>query len=164
MFESLKSIGEAFKNFKLEDTEKEEEEKTSIEKLLEFQEAKKEYEDTATEEQKDIAGIEDYPGQTKTGEQILVEEAKQEKKEDELDKKISDIQKVLKTFSEDSEGEVLDIPKMDTSSDADKLNVKPLDLGAIRQKSYLQELITQPSSQKDRITLLYESLRKQNLI
>ena len=160
MFENLKSIGEAFKNFKSEDTEKEED--TTLQKYLDFQEAKEEFE--PTEEQKAVMSMEDIPGQTKTGKEILIEEAKQEKKEDELDKKISDIQKVLKTFSEDSEGEVLDIPKMDTSSDADKLNVKPLDLGAIRQKSYLQGLITQPSSQKDRIALLYESLRKQNLI
>ena len=160
MFENLKSIGEAFKNFKSEDTEKEED--TTLQKYLDFQEAKEEFQ--PTEEQKAVMSMEDYPGQTKTGKEILIEEAKQEKKEDELDKKISDIQKVLKTFSGDEEVEVLNPPKMDTSSDADKLNVKPLDLGAIRQKSYLQELITQPSSQKDRITLLYESLRKQNLI
>lgn len=160
MFENLKSIGEAFRNFKSEDTEKEED--TTLQKYLDFQEAKEEFE--PTEEQKAVMSMEDIPGQTKTGKEILIEEAKQEKKEDELDKKISDIQKVLKTFSEDTEGEVLDIPRMDTSSDADKLNVKPLDLGAIRQKSYLQGLITQPSSQKDRIALLYESLRKQNLI
>ena len=160
MFENLKSIGEAFKNFKSEDTEKEED--TTLQKYLDFQEAKEEFE--PTEEQKAVMSIEDIPGQTKTGKEILIEEAKQEKKEDELDKKISDIQKVLKTFSEDTEGEVLDVPRMDTSSDANKLNVKPLDLGAIRQKSYLEGLITQPSSQKDRIALLYESLRKQNLI
>jgi hypothetical protein len=160
MFENLKSIGEAFKNFKSEDTEKEED--TTLQKYLDFQEAKEEFE--PTEEQKAVMSMEDIPGQTKTGKEILIEEAKQEKKEDELDKKISDIQKVLKTFSEDTEGEVLDVPRMDTSSDANKLNVKPLDLGAIRQKSYLQGLITQPSSQKDRIALLYESLRKQNLI
>jgi hypothetical protein len=160
MFENLKSIGEAFKNFKSEDTEKEED--TTLQKYLDFQKAKEEFE--PTEEQKAVMSMEDIPGQTKTGKEILIEEAKQEKKEDELDKKISDIQKVLKTFSEDTEGEVLNTPKMDTSSDADKLNVKPLDLGAIRQKSYLQGLITQPSSQKDRIALLYESLRKQNLI
>ena len=159
MFENLKSIGEAFKNFKSEDTEKEED--TTLQKYLDFQEAKEEFQ--PTEEQKAIMSMEDIPGQTKTGKEILIEEAKQEKKEDELDKKISDIQKVLKTFSEDTEGEVINT-KMDTSSDADKLNVKPLDLGAIRQKSYLQGLITQPSSQKDRIALLYESLRKQNLI
>ena len=159
MFENLKSIGEAFKNFKSEDTEKEED--TTLQKYIDFQEAKEEFQ--PTEEQKAIMSMEDIPGQTKTGKEILIEEAKQEKKEDELDKKISDIQKVLKTFSEDTEGEVINT-KMDTSSDADKLNVKPLDLGAIRQKSYLQGLITQPSSQKDRIALLYESLRKQNLI
>ena len=160
MFENLKSIGEAFKNFKSEDTEKEED--TTLQKYLDFQEAKEEFQ--PTEEQKAVMSMEDIPGQTKTGKEILIEEAKQEKKEDELDKKISDIQKVLKTFSEDTEGEVLDVPRMDTSSDANKLNVKPLDLGAIRQKSYLEGLITQPSSQKDRIALLYESLRKQNLI
>ena len=159
MFENLKSIGEAFRNFKSEDTEKEED--TTLQKYLDFQEAKEEFE--PTEEQKAVMSMEDIPGQTKTGKEILIEEAKQEKKEDELDKKISDIQKVLKTFSEDTEGEVINT-KMDTSSDADKLNVKPLDLGAIRQKSYLEGLITQPSSQKDRIALLYESLRKQNLI
>ena len=160
MFENLKSIGEAFKNFKSEDTEKEED--TTLQKYLDFQEAKEEFQ--PTEEQKAVMSMEDIPGQTKTGKEILIEEAKQEKKEDELDKKISDIQKVLKTFSEDTEGEVLNTPKMDTSSDADKFNVKPLDLGAIRQKSYLEGLITQPSSQTDRVSLLYNELKKQGLI
>ena len=91
MFENLKSIGEAFKNFKSEDTEKEED--TTLQKYLDFQEAKEKFE--PTEEQKAVMSMEDIPGQTKTGKEILIEEAKQEKKEDELDKKISDIQKVL---------------------------------------------------------------------
>ena len=162
MFESLKNLGEAFKNYKLsQDTEKEEE--TTLEKYLDFQKAKEEYK--PTEEQKAISSIEDYPGQTKTGEQILIEEAKQEKKEDELDKKITDIQKVLKTFSEDTQAEVFKPAPLDTSgTSADSLNVKPLDLSAIRQKEYLTSLIQQPSSQTDRVSLLYNELKKQGLI
>jgi hypothetical protein len=47
--------------------------------------------------------MEDYPDQTKSGEEVLIEQAKTEKKEDQLDKKIKDIQKVLTSFGEKAE-------------------------------------------------------------
>ena len=159
MFERLKEFGEALKTYRDEP----EEEKTSTEKLLEFQEAKKEYEDTATQEQKDIASIEDYPGQTKTGEQILIEEEKQKGEKDDLDKKLDRIGKVLKTFGEDSEPVTI---KPDTSMltrPTKDLNLPAMDLGAIQQKQYLQGLIQQPSSQTNRVDILYDQLRKLGL-
>ena len=164
MFERLRELGEALKNYGKNVDEEQEEEISSIEKYKEFEAAKKEYEDTATEEQKDIAGIEDYPGQTKTGEQILIEEEKQKAKKDDLDEKIERIGKVLKEFGGDQEPVTI---KPDTSmikSSTKDLNLPAMDLGSIRQKQYLQGLITQPSSQTDRVSLLYDQLRKLGLV
>ena len=164
MFESLRELGEALKNFGKTGDKKQDEEISSIEKYKEFQKAKEEYEDTATQEQKDIAGIEDYPGQTKTGEQILIEEEKQKGEKDDLDKKIERIGKVLKTFGEDSQPMTV---KPDTSMltrSTKDLNLPAMDLGAIQQKQYLEGLITQPSSQTNRVDILYDQLRKLGLI
>ena len=165
MFESLRNLGEALKNFGKNVDKEQEEEISSIEKYKEFQTAKKEYEDTATQEQKDIAGIEDYPGQTKTGEQILIEEEKQKDQKDDLDKKLDRIGKVLKKFGEEDSQPVTIKPdtSMMTRSTKD-LNLPAMDLGAIQQKQYLQGLIQQPSSQTNRVDILYDQLRKLGLI
>ena len=164
MFERLRELGEALKNFGKTGDKEQDEEISSIEKYKEFQKAKEEYEDTATQEQKDIAGIEDYPGQTKTGEQILIEEEKQKGQKDDLDKKLDRIGKVLKKFGEDSEPVTI---KPDTSMltrPTKDLNLPAMDLGAIQQKQYLEGLIQQPSSQTNRVDILYNQLRKLGLI
>ena len=160
MFERLKEFGEALKTYR---DKPEEEEKTSTEKLLEFQEAKKEFE--PTEEQKSVMTIEDLPGQTKTGEQILVEESKQEKKEDELDKKIKDIQKVLTSFGEKSEDVTTIKPEViiDDPVKSSTLNLKPLDLGNLAQKEYLQGLLPSSSSQTNRVDILLKQLKNLGL-
>jgi len=160
MFERLKEFGEALKTYR---DEPEEEEKTSTEKLLEFQEAKKEFE--PTEEQKSVMTIEDLPGQTKTGEQILVEESKQEKKEDELDKKIKDIQKVLTSFGEKSEDVTTIKPEVfvDDPVKSSTLNLKALDLGNLAQKEYLQGLLPSSSSQTNRVDILLKQLKNLGL-
>ena len=160
MFERLKEFGEALKSYK---DEPEEEEKTSTEQLLEFQEAKKEF--TPTEEQKSVMTIEDYPGQTKTGEDILVEQSKQERKEDQLDKKIKDIQKVLDTFGEKAEDVTTIKPEViiDDPVKSSTLNLKPMDLGSIAQKQYLQNLLPTTTSKKDRVDVLLTQLKNLGL-
>lgn len=162
MFERLREFGDALKNLSRNIDKEQEEEISSIEKYKEFQKAKEEYE--PTEEQEKIAGIEDYPGQTKTGEQILIEEEKQAKQEDELDKKIKNIQKVLNKFSEDEQPTVIQPDTSMMRASTKDLNLKALDLGAIQQKQYLQGLIQQPSSQMNRVDILYNQLKQLGLV
>jgi len=159
MFESLSRLGKALENFKLD----KEDEKTSLEEYLDFQEAKKEFE--PTEEQKSVMTMEDFPGQTQTGEQILIEESKQEKKEDELDKKIKDIQKVLTSFGEKSEDVTTIKPEVivDDPVKSSTLNLKPLDLGNLAQKEYLQGLLPSSSSQTNRVDILLKQLKNLGL-
>jgi hypothetical protein len=52
---------------------------------------------------------------------------------------------------------------MDTSPIND-INLKAMDMGSLKQKEYLQSLIAQPSSQRDRVKLLYDQLKRFNLI
>jgi hypothetical protein len=119
MFESLSKLGKALENFKLDrDTDKEEDEKTSLEEYLDFQKAKEEF--TPTEEQKSVMTMEDYPGQTKTGEETLIEQSKTEKKEDQLDQKIKDIQKVLTSFGEKAE----DVSLIKTEKEQNHLEIQ----------------------------------------
>jgi hypothetical protein len=57
----------------------------------------------------------------------------------------------------------LDIPKQDTGSASDNINVKPLDMGSVQAKELINEYL-KPSVNSDRVGLLYENLRKLNLI
>tara|TARA_R100000664_G_scaffold11612_1_gene18844 strand:- start:922 stop:1389 length:468 start_codon:yes stop_codon:yes gene_type:complete len=153
-FERLKELGEALKN-----TEEEKEEETSAEKLLKFQEAEEEYK--PTEEQIKL-GQTDDTGETVSAQETIIREAKEKDKKDDLDDKIARIQKVIKNFEDDSQPTVIKT-KMDTSPIND-INLKAMDMGSLKQKEYLQSLIAQPSSQRDRVKLLYDELKRFNLI
>jgi hypothetical protein len=159
MFEKLESVGEAFRNYFKKD--KEEDERSSVKKLVEFQEAEKEYK--PTEEQQKISQIEDT-GETESIKQILERESakkEEEGKEKDLDEKLADIEKVLGKFSEQT-------PLGSTSMPFDRTSIvelnKPIDFSKDIAKDYLSSVISQPTSQGDRIELLYANLRKQGLI
>jgi hypothetical protein len=159
MFEKLESVGEAFRNYFKKD--KEEDERSSVKKLVEFQEAEKEYK--PTEEQQKISQIEDT-GETESIKQILERESakkEEEGKEKDLDEKLADIEKVLGKFSEQT-------PLGSTSMPFDRTSIvelnKPIDFSKDIAKDYLGSVISQPTSQGDRIELLYANLRKQGLI
>ena len=110
----------------------------------------------------DYKASEDMP--IVSGQDILIEQSKQEKKEDELDKKIKNIQKVLKEFGDDKAPTVTNIPDILSIADtADKMNIQPIDMGTVRQKELMAQL-PKLSSEKDRIELLYQDLIKRNLI
>jgi len=160
MFEKLESVGEAFRNYFKKD--KEEDERSSVKKLVEFQEAEKEYK--PTEEQQKISQIEDT-GETESIKQILERESakkEEEGKEKQLDEKLADIEKVLDKFSEQTPLGTGQSPFRDTVSSLD-LN-KPIDFQKIMATDYVKPFITQQSSSpKDRIALLYEELKKQGL-
>lgn len=163
MFESLSKLGKALENYKLDKDEEKEDEKTSLEEYLDFQKAKEEFK--PTEEQKSVMTIEDYPGQTKTGEEVLIEQSKQEKEEDQLDKKIKDIQKVLTSFGEKAEDVTTIKPEViiDDVAKSSTLNLKPLDLGSISQKQYLQSLLPTSTSQINRVDVLLKQLKSLGL-
>jgi len=154
--DTLKEAGSALKDlFSKEDSQ----EKKQLE---EFEKAKEEYK--PTEEQKAIGEIEDIG--TKSVDEILKTE-KEEKKasEAELEKKLSNIEKVLDKFSGDvTVSKATPLPE-DT---AGVLNLKPLDMGALIAKEYLSNVTSkmtgQTSSDQDRIALLYDNLRKLNVI
>ena len=160
MLEFLREKGEALKNFLDKDDEKEE--KSSVEKLIDFQEAKKAADEALSEEDKKIQSIEDT-SETESIEQILEEESarKEEKsKEKDLDEKLADIEKVISTFGNQT--------NLGTTSDPFKgtkfeLN-KPIDFQTKVAQNYIAPYLQQPTSQDDRIKLLFESLKKQNLI
>jgi len=159
MFEKLESVGEAFRNYFKKD--KEEDERSSVKKLNEFQEAEKEYK--PTEEQIKIGETEDT-GETESIKQILERESakkEEEGKEKDLDEKLADIEKVLGKFSEQTSLGSTSMPFDRTS--IVELN-KPIDFSKDIAKDYLGSIISQPTSQGDRIELLYANLRKQGLI
>jgi hypothetical protein len=162
MFENLKTIGEAFKSFGKKDDEVEIDERSSIEKLDDFNMEKDIFSSTQSKESKDIQSIDDT-SITESTKDVLIKEEKEklEKKEDSLDKKLANIEKVISAFSEAPEQ--VDIPKQDTGSASDNINVKPLDMGNVQAKELINEYL-KPSVNSDRVGLLYENLRKLNLI
>ena len=162
MFEKLLEIGEAFKSFGKKDDEVEIDERSSIEKLDDFNMEKDIFSSTQSKESKDIQSIDDT-SITESTKDVLIKEEKEklEKKEDSLDKKLANIEKVIGAFSEAPEQ--VDIPKQDMGSASDNINVKPLDMGNVQAKEVINEYL-KPSVNADRVGLLYENLRKLNLI
>tara|TARA_R110000764_G_scaffold235515_1_gene330117 strand:+ start:433 stop:921 length:489 start_codon:yes stop_codon:yes gene_type:complete len=162
MFEKLTEIGEAFKSFGKKDDEVEIDERSSIEKLDDFNIEKDIISATQSKESKDIESIDDT-STTESVKDILIKDEKEklEKKEDSLDTKLRNIEKVIETFS--GAPEMGDIPKQDTGSASDNINVKPLDMANVQAKEVINEYL-KPSVNADRVGLLYENLRKLNLI
>ena len=161
MLEFLREKGEALKNF-LDKDKEEKEEKSSVEKLIDFQEAKKAADIALSEEDKKNQTIDDT-GETKKVEQILEEESAKkeaESKEKDLDDKLADIEKVISTFGEQTDLGTPSDPFKDTKFELNK----PIDFQSRVAKNYLTPYLTQPTSQEDRIALLFENLKKQNLI
>ena len=162
MLEFLREKGEALKNFLDKDKKEEKEEKSSVEKLIDFQEAKEAADIVLSDEQKQIQEMDDT-GETESIEQILEKESarKEEKsKEKDLDEKLADIEKVISTFGEQR--------NLGTTSDPFKgtkfeLN-KPIDFQTKVATNYIAPYLKQQTSQDDRIALLFENLKKQNLI
>jgi putative cell wall-binding protein len=154
MFEFLKEKGNALKDFANTDVEDEEERSTaeSIKAAIEKEQEKiKSKEKDIDEESSDI-------------EQILKDaEAKkeEEKKEKGLDEKLADIEKVISTFGDQTN---LSSKTSDPFKGSKFSLNKPIDFQTQVAKNYIAPYLQQPTSQDDRIKLLFESLKKQNLI
>jgi len=162
--DKLKEKATALANvFKKDDEEEEKDERSSVEKLTDFQKAKEVADMASSEEEKKIASMDDT-GETESIEQILEKESARKEKESEeksLDEKLADIEKVIGAFTEETPlGTGKDPFDKSTTFDLNK----PIDFSKSIAKTYVQPFIQQPSSQKDRVALLYESLRKQKLI
>ena len=154
MFEFLKEKGNALKDFANTDVEDEEERSTaeSIKAAIEKEQEKiKSKEKDIDEESSDI-------------EQILKDaEAKkeEEKKEKGLDEKLADIEKVISTFGDQTN---LSSKTSDPFKGTKFSLNKPIDFQTQVAKNYIAPYLQQPTSQGDRIALLFDSLKKQNLI
>jgi len=149
----LKEAGDALKNYG----------KSTDEKIEEYKKVKEEYEKGLSDEEKILAQRDD----SLITKSINVEEEieKQAKKEeDDLDKRLRDISKVIDKFSSDSGSNVKKLGEGRLDLSLDSLNPKPIDFTNTIGKSYLSSVIEKPSSEKDRIELLYEQLRKFNLV
>jgi hypothetical protein len=161
MLEFLREKGNALKSIFDKDEDKEEEKTEAIvDKAVRVFEAQEDYK--PTEEQKKLAETEDTSEMETIKDVLRKEEAeKEEKKEKSLDEKLADIEKVISSFGSSQDlGSPAKSPFTDRSF---QLN-KPIDFQTQVAKNYVAPYLQQPTSQGDRIALLFESLKKQNLI
>lgn len=98
--------------------------------------------------------------------EVIKTQKDKEKKEDteeDLEKKLKNIEKVIETFSG---GDVQQLPSSKdlVGTSSDNINIKAPDLSSLQAKANMQEYLKPSNRQDDRIALLYEDLKKYNLI
>ena len=159
----LKKTGEALKNLGKEEEVIDTDERTSVEKYDDFLKTTEVMEAGQTADQKAVESIDDT-SETETVKEVLGKEEKEksETKEDSLEKKLANIEKVIDTFSGGTS--VINSGRMPSSDIASNINQKPLDMGNVQAKSAQQEYLKPNTVPADRIALLYEDLKKYNLI
>ena len=159
----LKNTGEALKNLGKE-KEVNTDERTSVEKYDDFLKTTEVMEAGQTADQKAVESIDDT-SETETVKEVLGKEEKEksETKEDSLEKKLKNIEKVIDTFSGGGTS-VINSGRMPSSDIASNINQKPLDMGNVQAKAAQQEYLKPSTVPEDRIALLYENLKKFNLI
>ena len=134
--------------------------------LEEFEKAKEEYK--PSEEQRLLGEREDAPagkGEIKTGSDYIIGQ----KQEQTLDKKLSDIEKVINKFSDSKPmtGGGGGSSGRDFAFDSrlDKnLNVGSLDLSGEYTNDILSSIRRKPAVNEDRVSLLLQDLKKYNLL
>jgi len=94
---------------------------------------------------------------------VITTKDKKKESESDLEKKLANIEKVIDKFSG---GGTTTLPSSKdlVGSSSDNINVRPLDMGQIQAKANQQEYLKPSSVPNDRIALLYEDLKKYNLI
>ena len=100
--------------------------------------------------------------QEKEGIITTKDKKKENTSEEDLEKKLKNIEKVIETFSGD--GGTTVIPNNSQLPTASDINQKPLDMGTAQAKAYQAEYLKPNTVPDDRIALLYENLKKYNLI
>ena len=95
----------------------------------------------------------------------IIQTKKDDKEKDEeqsLEEKLRNIEKVIETFS--GKTTIVDSGQRVGKAAAMNLNQQPLDLGTAQAKAYQAEYLKPSTVHDDRITLLYNNLKKYNLI
>ena len=158
----LKKTGEALASFG-KDKEVDTDEKSSVEKYDDFLKNTEVMEASKTADQKAVESIDDT-GATESVKEVLDKEEKEKKEntEDSLEKKLANIEKVIDKFS----GGTTTLPSSKdlVGSSSSNINIKPLDMGNVQAKAAQAEYLKPSTVPNDRIALLYEDLKKYNLI
>ena len=92
----------------------------------------------------------------------IVEKEKKEDTEDSLEKKLANIEKVIDAFG--GKPTVLPSGQLPGSNINANINQRPLDMGNVQAKAAQAEYLKPSTVPNDRIALLYEDLKKYNLI
>ncbi len=92
----------------------------------------------------------------------IVEKEKKEDTEDSLEKKLANIEKVIDTFG--GKPTVLPSGRLPGSDINANINQRPLDMGQVQAKAAQADYLKPSTVPNDRIALLYEDLKKYNLI
>jgi hypothetical protein len=153
----LRQTGEALSSFGKKDEDKiidysntdEEDDKSTQESVTPIVLDKSDDEKTVDESTTEVI-------QTKT------EKEKKEDKEDSLEKKLANIEKVIDTFG--GKPSVLPSGRLPGSDINANINQRPLDMGQVQAKAAQAEYLKPSTVPEDRIALLYEDLKKYNLI
>ena len=139
-------------------------ERTSVEKYDEFLKTSKVMDAAKTKDQEAVESIDDT-STTETVKEVLGKEEVEDKKnkEQSLEKKLANIEKVIDKFS-GAGTTTLPSSKDLVSSSSDNINIRPLDMGQVQAKAAQADYLKPSTVPNDRIALLYEDLKKYNLI
>ena len=161
ILENLREKGEALSSFG-KDKEVDTDERSSVEKYDDFLKTTEVMEAGKTADQKAVESIDDT-GATESVKEVLDKEEKEKKEdtEDSLEKKLANIEKVIDKFGG---SQTLPTGQLQSSSINDNINQKPLDMGNVQAKAAQAEYLKPSTVPNDRIALLYEDLKKYNLI
>ena len=162
-FEKLREKGEALISFG-KDKEVNTDERSSVEKYDDFLKTTEVMKASQTADQKAVESIDDT-GVTESVKEVLGKEEKEKKedKEDSLEKKLANIEKVIDKFSGGGTT-VLPSRQLPSSDITSNINQQPLDMGQVQAKAAQNEYLRPSTVPNDRIALLYEDLKKYNLI
>ena len=93
----------------------------------------------------------------------IIKTKKDDKDEEQsLEEKLQNIEKVIETFS--GKSTVIDSGQKIGKAESINLNQRPLDMGTAQAKAYQAEYLKPNTLPDDRIALLYDNLKKYNLI
>ena len=142
--------GKALKDYTNTDAE---EDQSTSESVLEASKILKT--DTKTDDEKTV--------DESTAEPIKTKKEDTEKDEEQsLEEKLQNIEKVIETFS--GKSTVIDSGQRVGKAPSINLNQQPLDMGTAQAKAYQAEYLKPSTLPDDRIALLYDNLKKYNLI
>jgi|AntAceMinimDraft_13_1070369.scaffolds.fasta_scaffold41019_3 hypothetical protein len=142
-------------------------ERTSVEKYDEFLKTSKVMDAAKTKDQEAVESIDDT-STTETVKEVLGKEEVEDKKnkEQSLEKKLANIEKVIDKFSGGTTTlpSSKDLVNSSNFASSGNINIKPLDMGQVQAKAAQADYLKPSTVPNDRIALLYKDLEKYNLI